>query len=240
MNVIIFIFTIIVSFVVVRIGAILFQLTGLEWSQAKFQSLSCFSGTGFTTREAESITNHPQRRRIATVLMILGNAGLVTLIATFANSLNPDSFMTRLMSKSLTTIIPVKFTPLVNLLIIVLTLFILYKLLTNTRITNYITDKLKSQIQKRQLADTVSFEELLIATGGYGVSQVDLPLESPLVDRTIMDSNLRDHDILVLAIERKGKMIPNPPPAMKFITGDKLVCFGKLDTIRKEVYMESA
>ena len=38
---ILFILTLIVSFIVVRIGAIAFQLTGLEWSLAKFQALSC-------------------------------------------------------------------------------------------------------------------------------------------------------------------------------------------------------
>jgi len=63
MNLILFIAILIVSFIVVRIGAIAFELTGLEWSLAKFQALSCFTGTGFTTKEAELITGHPQRRR---------------------------------------------------------------------------------------------------------------------------------------------------------------------------------
>ena len=36
------------TFVVVRIGAVAFNLTGMEWAQAKFQALSCFSGTGYT------------------------------------------------------------------------------------------------------------------------------------------------------------------------------------------------
>jgi len=240
MNILLFVFTIVVSFIIVRIGAILFQLTGLEWSQAKFQALSCFSGTGFTTRESESVTALPQRRRIASFLIILGNAGLVTLIATFANSLNPDSFMNRLIPSFLPASIPARYSPWMNLLLIVLVLFVLYKLLTNTRITDFITEKLKTHIQKRQLSRMVSFEELLIATGGYGVSQVDLPPESRLIEKTIMESDLRTHDILVLAIERKGQMIANPPPAMKFLAGDKLVCFGKLETIRKEVYPEEA
>ena len=46
MSVMLFIIVVIASFIIVRIGAIAFQLTGLEWSLAKFQSLSCFSGTG--------------------------------------------------------------------------------------------------------------------------------------------------------------------------------------------------
>jgi len=57
MSVMLFIVVLIASFIIVRIGAVAFQLTGLEWSLAKFQSLSCFSGTGFTTKEAELITD---------------------------------------------------------------------------------------------------------------------------------------------------------------------------------------
>ena len=71
-----FVLVLIVSFIVVRIGAIALQLTGLEWSLAKFQSLSCFTSTGFTTKEAELITGDPRRRRIASVLIVLGHAGL--------------------------------------------------------------------------------------------------------------------------------------------------------------------
>jgi len=89
MNLLLFIIVIIVSFIVVRIGAIAFQLTGLEWSLAKFQALSCFTSTGFTTREAELITSDPRRRRIASVLIVLGHAGFVTMIATFANTIRP-------------------------------------------------------------------------------------------------------------------------------------------------------
>jgi len=87
MNVMLFIIVVVASFIIVRIGAIAFQLTGLEWSLAKFQSLSCFSGTGFTTREAELVTGHPQRRRIATVLIVLGNAGFIIMIASVGNNM---------------------------------------------------------------------------------------------------------------------------------------------------------
>ena len=72
MNLILFLMTIATSFIAVRVGAVAFHLTGLEWPLAKFQALSCFSGTGFTTKEAELITGHPKRRQIASILMVLG------------------------------------------------------------------------------------------------------------------------------------------------------------------------
>jgi Trk-type K+ transport system membrane component len=74
-------------FLIVRAGAIALMMTGMDQRRARFQALSLFSGTGFTTREAETIVNHPQRRQIATWLMILGNAGIVTVIVTATSSL---------------------------------------------------------------------------------------------------------------------------------------------------------
>ena len=75
------------SIFVVRVAAVALRLTGLEDSCARFQALSAFSTTGFTTREAESIVNYPVRRRIVSVLMIIGNLGLVTVFATLVVSL---------------------------------------------------------------------------------------------------------------------------------------------------------
>lgn len=66
----------------VRAAAVAFVMTGLDKRTAQFQALSAFSGTGFTTQEAESIVNHPVRRKIAFLLMVLGTAGFATVIIT--------------------------------------------------------------------------------------------------------------------------------------------------------------
>ncbi len=123
MNVLLFLVTLIIAFVVVRIGAITFHLTGLEWSLAKFQSLSCFSGTGFITKESELITGNPQRRRIASVLIVLGHAGLITLVATFANSLRPHTIMPKINIPFIHLVFPSWLLPWINLLIIVISIY---------------------------------------------------------------------------------------------------------------------
>ena len=51
---------ILISFLFVRAASIALMMTGLEKKKARFQALSAFSGTGFTTKEAEAIVNHPQ------------------------------------------------------------------------------------------------------------------------------------------------------------------------------------
>ena len=65
--------TILTSFIAVRIGAFALHLTGMDPEVAAFQALSAFSGTGFTTSEAERVVRHKSRRRIITILIILGN-----------------------------------------------------------------------------------------------------------------------------------------------------------------------
>ena len=75
------------SIFVVRIAAVALRLTGMSESSARFQALSAFTGTGFTTSEAETIVNYPLRRRIASLLMIVGNMGLISVFATVVVSL---------------------------------------------------------------------------------------------------------------------------------------------------------
>ncbi|MGI9232775.1 MAG: TrkA C-terminal domain-containing protein [Woeseiaceae bacterium] len=72
-----------VSVLVVRIAAVALRLTGMPADVARFQARSAFSGAGFTTSESEAVVNHPIRRRLIGLLMLWGNIGLVTVIATF-------------------------------------------------------------------------------------------------------------------------------------------------------------
>lgn len=235
MNVLLFLVTIIIAFIAVRMGAIAFHLTGLEWSLAKFQALSCFSGTGFTTREAELVTGNPQRRRIASFLIVLGNAGLVTLIATFANSLRPRSVMPKINIPFLHLVFPSWLLPWINLVIIVVSIYAIYRIFTHSKLTKKITNMLQERLVKKEIIKSVSFEELLVSTGGYGVSSIEVCKDSPALDKTIREADLRSSDITILAIERENQAMPNPNADTKIVLGDKLVCFGKLENIRKKL-----
>jgi Trk-type K+ transport system membrane component len=236
MGAVLFIIVLIASFIIVRIGAIAFQLTGLEWSLAKFQSLSCFSGTGFTTKEAELITGDPRRRRIASILIIFGNAGLVTMIATVASALNPEQALIARFSESfLPFSIPAPVVPWINLTVIILGLLVIYKISTNRTFAGKITRYLRKRIRKKGLLKPVSFEELLFLTGGYGISRIEVSENSQLIDKTLIESDLRKKDITVLAIVRGSETIPNPTALVTIHKGDELLAFGKLENIRNKI-----
>jgi Trk-type K+ transport system membrane component len=69
------------SILVTRIATVALTHTGLSQESAKFQARSAFTGVGFTTNESEKVVNHPLRRRILLLLMLLGNAGVVTAVS---------------------------------------------------------------------------------------------------------------------------------------------------------------
>ncbi len=233
MNLVLFITVLIVSFIIVRIGAIAFQLTGIEWSLAKFQALSCFTATGFTTKESELITSDLRRRRIATVLIVLGHAGFVTMVATFANSLRPRAEKLVIPFSAVT--ISDKVLPLINLIVIVAAIYITYKVFSNTTFARRLTNVLRNRIIKKEIIKAVSCEELAVATGGYGVSRIKVRQDNPILGKALSESELRKDDITVLAIVRAERTIPNPVADTKILSGDELICFGKLGIIRKKL-----
>jgi len=237
MNLVLFITVLIISFVIVRIGAIAFHMTGLEWSLAKFQALSCFTSTGFTTKEAELVTANRQRRRIASMLIVLGHAGLVTMIAAFANTLRPRA--TRWSIPFLPASIPSWVLPWINLAVVVAAVYVVYRVFTNTKLARKLTNALRERLVKKEIIEPVSFEELAIATGGYGVSRVQVCKNSWVLDKSLSESQLRRHNITVLAIIRGTDTIPNPASDTKIVLGDEIVCFGKLESIRDELYTQT-
>jgi hypothetical protein len=85
------------SIFLTRVATVALTHTGLSRESAKFQARSAFTGVGFTTSESEKVVNHPVRRRILLMLMLLGNAGIVTavstLIVSFVSIDRSDSFI---------------------------------------------------------------------------------------------------------------------------------------------------
>ena len=68
------------SLLITRLASTALMLTGLSKEAARFQARSAFTGTGFTTHEAEKVVNHPVRRRVIALLMICRSAGLITIL----------------------------------------------------------------------------------------------------------------------------------------------------------------
>ncbi|MGX5201911.1 cation:proton antiporter regulatory subunit [Aliikangiella sp. IMCC44632] len=70
---------------------------------------------------------------------------------------------------------------------------------------------------------------------GYGVSEIFIPEGSNFVGMTIEQTQLREQDINVLNLYRGIKTIPNPKSSRVLEANDKLLCFGKLESMRHMV-----
>lgn len=83
----------------------------------------------------------------------------------------------------------------------------------------------------------VSFPELdvrqrLSISAGYGVAELHIHEQSELVGLAIEESGLRGRDIVVLTLHRGHTVIPNPRGQRVLEAEDRLLCFGKLESMR--------
>ncbi len=88
------------------------------------------------------------------------------------------------------------------------------------------------------VSDRVQFPEMdirqrLTVTKGYGVSELPLPGNSELLGKTIQDSGLREKDIVILMLAREGRNISNPRTDRVLQAHDRLLCYGKLETMKQ-------
>ena len=210
---------ILISFLIVRGASIALMMTGLDKNKARFQALSAFSGTGFTTKESESIVNHPQRRKIVRYLMIGGNAGIVTVIVAGTSS----------MVTSQGYQLPM------NVVILIVGILLISRL---ARLRGF-TSKWEHFIEKK-LIQTPGFEEsatedLLHFLEGYGLVKKMITKESSLNGKSLAKSKLNEKGILVLGIERNKVWIPTPKSSEIIRQGDSLVIYGPLKVLKTKL-----
>jgi ribosomal protein S6--L-glutamate ligase len=78
----------------------------------------------------------------------------------------------------------------------------------------------------------IDVRQRLTVSKGYGVSEIYMPEGSQFVGQTIEETRLDEKDINVLTLYRGSKVIPNPKPSRVLEANDKLLCFGKLESMR--------
>lgn len=203
-----------ISLLVVRAGAIALMMTGMNYEKAKFQALSAFTGTGFTTREAERVVNNARRRKIISWLMILGNAGIVSVIVTTTSSFA--------MAKGIGIG--------VNVLVLAVGLGLIVYIVRKTKFVRRWEEFAQDRLRRLKIfEDDTTVDELLHITEGYSVVRIALSKESPLVGQTLSQVNASMENSFVLGIERDKSWMPTPRLTRKLMEGDILVVYGKMN-----------
>ncbi len=100
--------------------------------------------------------------------------------------------------------------------------------ITKVDIAGAILEYLAEQVQFKD----IDIRQKLTFPQDYIVAEVPIHPRSPLTNQTLVNSGLRARNIMVLAIDRKGSIIPNPTPNREILAGDNLLCYGKQLSIR--------
>ncbi len=99
---------------------------------------------------------------------------------------------------------------------------------TQLDIAGSIVDFISAQVNFSE----IDLRQRLTVSRGYGVTEIHIPDGSEFIGRTIGDSGLRDRDINILTLNRGTTVIPNPRTDRQLESGDRLLCFGKLEGMR--------
>jgi len=205
------------SFLMVRAAAIAFMMTGMDEKKARFQASSAFSGTGFTTKEAELIVNHPRRRQIATWLMILGNAGIVTVIVTATSSIVTST----------------GYQLPISILVLAVGIYIIYRLTSRTSLGLKWEKFVQQRLIKAHVFDEGTTEDLLHLLEGYGLIRATITKNSDLIGHSAIEVNTAGHEFMVMGIERGRDWLSFPRSRELINEGDRLVVYGDLTALRQ-------
>lgn len=208
-----------VSILVTRIATRAFMLTGLSKETARFQARSIITGTGFTTDEADYIVDHPVRRRIALVLMLLGNAGLVTAISTFILSFTSTGTTEEALRRGL---------------VLAAGLGVLAYLALSDRVDRYLSRLIERMLDRVAGFQVRDMHTILDLGGGHTVSRVEVDPGSWLAGETLRSLRLPAEGLIVLAIERPDGGVDYAPGAEDCVpAGGCLIVYGPQDRIAR-------
>ena len=205
------------SILVTRVATVALTHTGLSRESAKFQARSAFTGVGFTTNESEKLVNHPLRRRILLMLMLLGNAGVVTavssLILSFVN-LNQSGAM------------------LWRVVLLVTGLVVLWTFAASRWVDRHLSNFVSKALKRYTNLKIHDFAKLLHLAGDYQVTELLVKSGDWLAGRKLVELGLRKEGIMVLGVTRAdGRFIGAPDGETEIKADDVLILYGRAEVM---------
>ena len=205
------------SMIASRIATVALTMTGLSKQSAKFQARSAFTGTGFTTSESEKVVNHPVRRKIIMLIMLIRNGGILSIFATlmlsFLNIEDTSNGIWRL-----------------GLLIAGLAL--LWTFASSKIVSDWMERKIGAALQRLTPIQARDYDALLHLTGDYRVAELMVEAKDWIAGRPLSKMRLDDEGVLVLGIQRSsGEFLGAPRGDKSARAGDTLILYGRQDAI---------
>jgi uncharacterized membrane protein len=205
-----------VGLLITRVATVMLIATGLSRETARFQARSAFTGSGFTTSEAEAVVSHPVRRRIVSTLMLLGNAGIVTVLGSLVLGFAGDSsgrtwYRIVLLACGLAALVALSRSAIVDRLL---------------------TKAIRRALERWTDIDTRDYAGLLDLGNGYAIVELAVDEGDWVAGGTLAELSLRDEGIAVLGIERgDGSYRGSTTGAVRVQAGDTLILYGRHERV---------
>lgn len=204
------------SLLITRIGTVALTLTGLSREVARFQARSAFSGVGFTTKESEQVVQHPVRRRIILLLILLGNAGVVSAFASLV--------------LSFTSFTGGQWIP--RVLALFGGLVLLWWIAASRLIDHWLSRAIGWALKRWTHLDVRDYAALLNLSGEYRVVELQVKPKDWIANRRLSELKLRDEGVLVLGIHKANNTYIGAPRGHTEISpGDTLVLYGRASVL---------
>lgn len=207
-----------VSMLITRVATVALTLTGLSREVARFQARSALSGAGYTTSESESIVNHPVRRRIIMTLMLVGSAGIVTVVATTAVGFAGIDNTLQLTTATGTLVVG---------------LGLLLWAARSEAVNRALQPLIRRLLQRYTDLDVRDYAGLLRVAGDYTIWELAVAPTDWLADRELGDLRLNDEGVMVLGIQRGdgSGYVGTPSGSTCIRPDDTLILYGHADRI---------
>jgi hypothetical protein len=198
---------------VTRVATVALTMTGMSLEQARFQARSAFTGTGFTTSEAEAVVGHPARRRIVMVLMLVSGAGAVSVIGTLILSFaGVDSAAGGLERAA----------AIIGALVALLLLF------RSGPVDRALRRVIERVLRRITDFDVRDYAALLHLRGQWRVAQLPVGEDDWIAANPLGDLRLPEEGVAVLGVERaEGTWIGAPSEDFQLQVGDVVVLYGR-------------
>ncbi len=211
----------IVSLIIVRVATVALTLTGVSRDMARFQARSAFTGAGFTTNESEKMVGHPVRRRIIMLLMLLGNAGIVTAVSSLILGFSGAQDGGGLLSAAW-----------FRLSILVVALIGLLLVAHSAWVDRWMSELIEWALKRWTDLEVRDYASLLHLTDEYVVSELYVRPDDWLAGRSLQQLALNKEGVLVLGIERgNGKFVGAPRGTTMVEAEDTLLVYGPGETL---------
>jgi hypothetical protein len=202
------------SILITRIATVALVHTGLSKEAARFQARSAYLGVGFTTSESETVVDHPVRRRVLLILMLLGNAGIITaissLIITFINADRGGDSIT------------------LKIVLLVAGLVALWAGATSGWVDHRLSSIISWALHRYTKLEVRDYASLLNLSGEYRVTEHQIKPEGWMANQSLSELKLRDEGVLVLGVTREnGKYIGAPNGSTTLFPNDNVVLYGR-------------